>query len=385
MSRFRKIVSGALAALLLLGLVLAYGKQPEPFPAGSESAQRLTHGALPVEARDRTFVDTSRSTPAYGKFTGLPERRLEGKVWYPAERIGAPFPLIVYSHGLMSRWQEATELGPHLASYGYVVVAVTYPLTGLSAPDGPEVMDVVNQPADVSFLIDTLLSESAERGNRLEGMIDGERIGVMGLSLGGMTTELAAFHPAMRDPRIDAALSVAGPTSMFTSAFFGADVPFLMLAGDIDALIPYATNAAPVLQKAPRSQLLTIHGGSHAGFANAANIFRWLPNFDALVCKFLPGVVQRSIRGQGADWYALLGTPEQGIDDEAQLELCTVATIPASINPLRQQMITGVVAQAFFQSQFAPDPQTRTRSQAYLAEVLPREIRDVSYASGKQP
>jgi dienelactone hydrolase len=385
MSRFLKFASCAAAALLVLGLVMAFGKQPEPFLAGSESAQRLQPGPLAVDAFDATFVDGSRLTPAYGKFGGLPERRLVGRVWYPADGSGAPYPLIVYSHGMMSVWEEAKELAPYLASYGYVVVAVTYPLTSFSAPDGPYVLDVANQPADVSFLIDTLLMQSAQRGHRLEGKIDDERIGVMGLSLGGMTTTMAAFHPVVRDRRIRAALSIAGPTNLFNPAFFTGDVPFLMLAGDIDALIPYATNAAPVLEKIPHSQLVTIHAGSHSGFARAANIFRWLPNFDALVCKFLPDMIRDDVDGQKEDWSAFLGTPEQGINDKAEFELCKVPTIPESINPLRQQMITAVVTQAFFQSQFAHDPRARAVSRAFLAEVLPRELHEVSYAARETP
>ena len=46
-------------------------------------------------------------------------------------------------------------LAEQLASLGYVVVAVDYPLTNGLAPGGPDVKDVVNQLADVSFLIDT--------------------------------------------------------------------------------------------------------------------------------------------------------------------------------------------------------------------------------------
>ncbi len=45
----------------------------------------------------------------------------------------------------------------------------------------------MNQPADVSFLIDTLLAQSTTPGHRLEGMVDKTRIGVTGISLGGMT------------------------------------------------------------------------------------------------------------------------------------------------------------------------------------------------------
>jgi predicted dienelactone hydrolase len=379
MSRFLKFLISIGGLLLVLGLVIAFGKQAEPFVDGTESALRFHPGPLPVQASAATFVDTSRPTPAYGEFAGLPERRLVGRIWRPDDSSGAPYPLIVYSHGLMSTWKEAAELGPYLASYGYVVIAVNFPLTAYSAPEGPYVSDVLNQPADVSFLIDSLLAQNGEPGNRLEGMIDPLRIGVMGLSLGGLTTTMVTFHPELRDKRVAAALAIAGPMAMFNPAFFTTTtVPFLMVAGDIDALIPYPTNAATVLAKVPHSQLVTIHGGSHSGFANAANVFRWLPNFDAVVCKFIPGLIRKGVNSAQGDWHKLLRSPEQGINDKLEFEVCKVDTIPESINPLRQQMITEVVVQAFFQSQFAHDPQARDSARRYLSEVLPRELNEVS-------
>jgi predicted dienelactone hydrolase len=126
----------------------------------------------------------------------------------------------------MSMRSENVPLAALLASHGYVVVAVDYPLTNLRAPGGPTVRDAVNQPDDVRFVIDRVLAwKPGERP--FDGEIDRERIGAVGLSLGGLTTTLATFHPRLRDPRIAAAVSIAGPAAMFSPAFFAtADVPF---------------------------------------------------------------------------------------------------------------------------------------------------------------
>ena len=99
----------------------------------------------------------------------------------------------------------------------------------------------------------------------------------------------------------------------------------------------------------------------------------------------LRSIESDDIDAQKEDWSAFLGTPEQGINDKAEFELCKVPAIPESINPLRQQMITAVVTQAFFQSQFARDPQARAASRAFLEEVLPRELHEVSYAVRETP
>jgi len=364
--------------LLIAGAVmLMTGRQPQPFYAKSESASRLHPGPASVGQYDETFVDESRPTEANGDYPGDASRRLEGTVWYPLSDTPGPYPLIVYSHGFSSTKEEGAYLAQQLATWGYVVVAVNYPLTNYDAPGGPNVRDVVNQPGDISFLMDTLVEQSHIPGHVLEGMVDDSRIGVMGLSLGGMTTELVTYHPTMRDSRIGAALSIAGPTFLFTSDFFkNADIPFMMLAGDIDALVPYASNAAPVLDKIPGSQLVIVKKGSHTGFAGTASLLRWLDNPDSLGCWMVKRRVEETTR---EPWYDLIGSPEQGVDHSVANELCQLNTLPEAINPLRQQMISIVVVSSFFQSYFSPRSEERDAAKIYLGRKLGKELADVGY------
>ena len=209
-------------------------------------------------------------------------------------------------------------------------------------------------------------------------MVDAARIGLTGISLGGMTTTLASFHPEMRDERIGAALSIAGPTSMFTETFFThADVPFLMLAGDIDALVPYATNAEPVPDIVAHSELVTVTGASHTGFAGPAAPLRWMDNPDAIGCYMVKDNVDESLSEE--PWYDLIGSPEQGINHNAVNELCLMDPLPTALNVLRQHMITIVVVSSFFQSHFAADPAERAAAQEYLSGALADELAEVSY------
>lgn len=368
--------------LVITGTMLNNGRQPEPFPEGSRSAAWLQPGPLQVVSSDIAFVDGSRPTNPNGDFAGAPARTLQGKLWHPVASEAGPFPLVVYSHGFTSTWEGGAYLGQHLASLGYVVVAVNYPLTNFNAPGGPNVMDVVNQPADITFMIDSLLADSATAGHVLEGMVDGTRIGVTGISLGGMTSTLVAFHPDMRDPRITASLSIAGPTSFLTERFFSfADVPFLMLAGDIDALVPYATNAAPVPEKVPGAELVTIADASHTGFAGPAASLRWMDNPDAIGCYMVSDNVNEAIEQE--PWYDLIGSVEQGIDHEAMNELCLMDPLPPAMNVLRQHMITTVVVSSFFESLFAADPEQRRDARVYLSRTLPNELPEVSYRAAR--
>ncbi|MDO8860345.1 hypothetical protein Q6D67_01425 [Haliea sp. E1-2-M8] len=369
------LILGVIIGVVLL--VLVNGKQPEPFPPGSESASRLQPGPLAVARLDTRFVDPTRPTAANGDYAGRGERQLEASVWYPEDREYGPYPLLVYSHGFSSSRREAAYLAQHLASFGYVVVAADFPLTSMLAPGGPQVKDVVNQPEDVSFLIDSLLQLSADAGHTLHGQIDPERIGALGLSLGGLTTTLAAFHPDLRDPRIKAALSIAGPTFVFTPAFYRHhSLPFLMLAGDIDALVPYAANAAPVPERVPGGELITLHAGSHTGFAGPAAVMRWLDNPDVVGCW----IVQRNAGDAMEEpWFDLIGPPEMGVDYAAEADLCTLDSLPVAMNTLRQQMITRVAVSSFFERQFSRSAPGRAAAARYLQQILPAELDDVTY------
>lgn len=381
MKKFLLVMLVLALLLLVSGAVLKNGKQAEAFPAGSQSEALLQPGPLQVLQKELVLVDDSRPTRANGDYAGDSKRNLEGMVWHPASNAGGPFPLVVYSHGFMSTWEGGAYLAQHLASLGYVVVSVNYPLTTFAAPGGPDPMDVVNQPADISFIIDSLFQRSTTAGDALQGMVDEARIGVMGISLGGMTTALVTFHPEMRDSRIGAALSIAGPTAIFKEQFFSyAQVPFMMLAGDIDAMVPYSSNAAPVIDKIPGSELVTLASGSHTGFSGPAAPLRWLNNPDALGCYMVKGNVDESAE---ESWFELIGTPEQGIDYNAVNELCLADPLPEAMNVLRQQMISSVVVRSFFQSIFARDTSERESARAYLSGVLPRELTEVSYRSAR--
>ena len=90
--------------------------------------------------------------------------------------------------------------------------------------------DVINQPGDISFLIDLMLKRNAEPSDTLYQTIDPDKIAVAGVSLGALTSMLATFHRKLRDPRIAALISIAGPTAIFSPDFFaGRDIPFLMV------------------------------------------------------------------------------------------------------------------------------------------------------------
>jgi len=355
----------------------------------AEAARVPTPGPHFVESRDLTLIDASRPTAPNDTFKGSPTRTFKTTVWYPArarsleslrpsaarlDRAGGPYPLVIYSHGFMSFRSEGTYLATHLASLGYVVAAVDYPLTNYFCPGKPFLADVVNQPGDVKFLINTLLEWSGTPGHDLQGAIDPERIAAVGLSLGGMTTSLVTFHPKLRDPRVRAAVSIAGPSSMFGSDFYRTShVPFMMLASDIDAMVDYGANAAVIPKLAPEATLVTLHGASHTGFAEVSRVlFRWMRNPDAVGCRAL-----KKNLPTGGSFLKLLGGAEDGIVEPKRLMPCEGGELPDAMRPATQQDLTIQVVASFLEGCFARDPEVRDANRSFLTTTLPQQNPDV--------
>ena len=249
-----KLIGLGAPGLIVLGVALLavvyVATGPEGPPSGSVSQAALEAGSYGVGTAEVTLVDESRPTAENGAYGGAETRTLVTSLWFPDEAVEGGSPLIVYSHGFMSNREEGAYLAEALARQGYIVAAADYPLSNGAAPGGPNAADVVNQPGDVSFIIDSLIAmQGADKP--FNGGVDASRIGVAGLSLGGLTSTLAGYHPRYRDERIRAVISIAGPAGMFTRRFFlTSSASLLMIGGTEDAVVDFATHAAIIPARA---------------------------------------------------------------------------------------------------------------------------------------
>jgi predicted dienelactone hydrolase len=357
--------------LLSAGFLFWMAKMPERAqPTGALSQQRYEPGPYQVVKEDFHAVDQSRPTSANREYAGSHVRTFKGSIWR-ATKVEKPMPLLVYSHGFMSFHDEGAYIASLLASNGYTVVSVNYPLTHFLAPGKPRLEDVVNQPADVTFLISTMLARATDSGDVLYKAIDPERIAVAGLSLGGLTSELVAFHSRVYDPRIKASVSIAGPAAMLTSSFFQTHpVPFMMLAGDIDAMVPYESNAASIPQRYPGSVLVTLKGGSHAGFSGmAATFLRFYSNPDSIGCDKL----KEGLQDVKDNFLDSLSGEEYGVVVTDRRMPCEHGAPKHAMKAPRQHMFTALAISAFLESVFAETPDTRARADQYLKKELVQE------------
>jgi predicted dienelactone hydrolase len=228
----------------------------------------LKPGRYGVGHRKLDLVDKTRGTAAWAGRPESSSRSLPTEVWYPTADAsggltpvegaelasGGKFPLVVNSPGLGDAGPGEAYVGVALASRGYVVASPTFPLTNTSFlldPQGPYLQDVANMPQDVTFIMNQLLGLSDMPSAWLAGGIDAKKIGVSGLSLGGLNTLLVTYHPTLRDPRVKAAAAMAPASCWLSEAFYEtAKPPLLLLEGDQDLITPLETNAGRTFERA---------------------------------------------------------------------------------------------------------------------------------------
>lgn len=219
-----------------------------------------------VTLLNETFVDTRRPTSPNGTVaTPAASRSLPTTIHLPTGT--GPAPLIVFSHGLGGSPAKFTRLHQAWAEAGYVVAAPRFPLTSDANPDHrTDAADLINQPADVSFVIDEMLAASDAGTGALAGRIDAERIGAAGLSLGGATTYGVVLNDCCIDPRIASAVVMAGAILITTGANdTSRNVPIFALHGDADLALPYRLGRSAWESLDGPSWLATLVGGDHAG------------------------------------------------------------------------------------------------------------------------
>ncbi len=259
----RRVSLGAIAFGLLL-LAMGLPLVGAPVPAGAT-------GSMVVATTTMTFVDSSRSTPPWDGMPSKPSRTLVTTIWYPAPPSGSvagsddgPYPLIVFAHGLGGSPQEYEQLLTAWAAAGYVVAAPLFPLSSSETPGGPDGGDIGNQPADMSFVINQVLSASAAPNGALSGLVDPNEIGAAGHSNGAITTLGLVANSCCRDTRVKAAVVMAGTTEgLGRGSYELAKAPPLFVVSDIhDGLVPYADAVAVFNQALGPKALLTLNWDS---------------------------------------------------------------------------------------------------------------------------
>jgi dienelactone hydrolase len=327
----------ALVAALGLGLAaltgVGAGAASGAAPARSVPASRFVppRERYPVGVRVLPLTDASRATPADAEGSVAPSssRRLPTAVFYPAPgavpatattvngvvdrtiaaTIDAPlarghFPVILFSGGAPG---TALDYAPLLASWatlGYVVVAPQFPVSSISGPTPAAWSDQPEQVHDARFVLDRVLAldrRSVHAGG-FGDRLDRRHIAAAGHSMGGLTT-LALVSSCCRDPRISAAIVLAGVSQPVAGpALEHIRGPLLVAHSSADPAVPFAQGEAAYLAAGTPKYLLEIDYPLVGGASHLLTYFPGTPFADgvaAVFADFLAGYLRGDGRAVG--------------------------------------------------------------------------------------
>lgn len=230
----------------------------------AHARSRALHGPFHVTRTTLALVEPASASTA-------PEdgpRQLPTVVRFPdvaASDHAGPFPVIVFSQGFAESADAYGGLLDAWAAAGFVVAAPTYPRTDPDAPGGPDESDIVNHPADLRYVIDTLTSAATSRSSRLHGLINRREVAVVGQSDGGDVSLAVADNSCCRDAAVRAAVILSGAElGSFGGRYFGAGaMPLLVVQGTADTINAPACSALIYDQAREPKFYLDLIGAQH--------------------------------------------------------------------------------------------------------------------------
>ena len=222
----------------------------------------------------------------------------DAKIRYPVlsdgelDESGAPYPGIVVSSGLYSGAWAVSWISDLLTSHGYVTLGFTPPDPGLG--------DWTQWADGFTGGIQELKRQSSQPSSPIYGLLDTERFGIIGLSMGGGGSIEAA---GTAGSEVDVAVSLApggyrsdrlagGNVTDVMKASANITVPIQLQVGSADAMVPPERVFPFYSDRVPNTtvkEYVEIDGGNHVGFINqlfaevAANIGQEAPGLVEII------------------------------------------------------------------------------------------------------
>ncbi|SDS76214.1 Dienelactone hydrolase [Halopseudomonas sabulinigri] len=235
-----------LASSALLMSSVAMANNPPPVDPGTgEGYQRGPDPTVSFleAARGQYSVETERVSALVGGFGG-------GTIHYPEDATGTMGAIVVIP-GFVSAESSIEWWGPKLASYGFVVMTIDTN-TGFDQPP--------SRATQINAALDYLVDQNTDNGSPVQGMIDVNRLGVVGWSMGGGGTIRVAS-----EGRIKAAIPLA---PWDTSSLYArrAEAPTLIFACEADVIAPVGQHASPFYNALPSDidkAFVELNNGTH--------------------------------------------------------------------------------------------------------------------------
>jgi len=269
-------------------------------------------------------LSTTIFYPAHGSPTGIAAKNAT------PDRADGPYPLIIAAHGFGGSVAEMQGLSERWAAAGYVVAEPLFPLTNDHSPGGADAADYVNQPADMSYVITSVLQASARSNGQFGGLVDPTKIGAAGHSLGGITTLGLAANTCCHDPRVGAAIVFSGDSEGFPHGRFdyAHAPPMMFVHGTADAVVPYESSVdAFNLANGPKA-LVSVIGGGHDDTVGTSG--KWFTSIVQVTTDFFNAYVKGDHAAtNGLNGDAVAGLTRVVFDPDAK----SIVTVPTTVAP----------------------------------------------------
>lgn len=257
-------------------------------------------GRFGVGQRWISFTEPAHTGPT-GEHLG--PRTLLTQIRYPlASRLSTtkrpargPLPLIVFGPGFMQCGGPYSRLLRAWASAGYVVATVNFPRSDCRVGSAATESDLVNQPADMSYVITRMLALSTARHGLFSGLLSSREIAVTGQSDGGDTVAAVAANTCCTDRRVAAVAVLSGAQwpAMPGSFFSRRPAPMLFTQGSADTVnLPGCSAAMYRADRASARYYLNLFGADHTGPYWGSN------PFERIVARVSLAFFNRYVLGQ---------------------------------------------------------------------------------------
>lgn len=199
-----------------------------------------------------------------------------GTIYYPTDTSQGDFGVVAVVPGFLSPESTIAWYGPRVASQGFVVITI-------------ETTSVFDDPAgravQLQAALDYVTTESV-----VQDRVDPERLAVMGWSMGGGGSLVAAEA----NPEIDAVVPLAPWHA--SAEWSGVDQPTLVVGCEDDTVAPVGTHAEPFYESlSGEKAYLEIADGAHGCVISpdttiARSVIAWLKRWvdgDTRYAQFL--------------------------------------------------------------------------------------------------
>ncbi|MFW5823708.1 MAG: dienelactone hydrolase family protein [Marinobacter sp.] len=173
-----------------------------------------------------------------------------GTIHYPTGTEGTMAAIVVIP-GFVSPESSIAWWGPKLASHGFVVLTIGTN-SGFDQP--------ASRATQLNNALDYLIEQNGSSRSPVSGMIDTDRLGVMGWSMGGGGSLRVAT-----EGRVSAAIPLA-PWDSSSYQFRDIKTPTLIFACENDSTAPVRSHASPFYNAIPDSTakaFVELDGGGH--------------------------------------------------------------------------------------------------------------------------